>query len=371
MTRDQKLIGLFSALAVLCGGVVGIQLGFDQPPPVAVIERTVGLGADGQLSVQFVGNTLLGDAAQPLIDRYGYDWPLAAVAPMLDGDYVIAGAEAPITARTQPFDLGKEFSYGSPPQIAPVLAGHGVDAVNLATNHTFDRGPAGLADTIRHAESAGLAAFGAGPDLARAERPLLLRTALGTLGVIGIGEHYGSASQARDAAPGTLVLSPQRVRRGADLARAAGADWVIATVHWGANYEPVDAQQRHWAQTFADAGYDAVIGTGPHRVQPIEFIGRMPVAYSLGNFVFGTPGRFKQYQLQGFGLILGLELSRSGGTRLSLRCLRTDNDEVDFQPRPCTAEQARSFLPTVHPEVIVDRDRGLLACPCLSRKAQP
>ena len=33
-----------------------------------------------------------------------------------------------------------------------------------------------------------------------------------------------------------------------------------------------------------------VIGSGPHHVQPIEYVGAMPVLYSVGNFVFGTPG---------------------------------------------------------------------------------
>ena len=60
------------------------------------------------------------------------------------------------------------------------------------------------------------------------------------------------------------MISPATVRRGAALARAAGADWVIAFVHWGENYQPVNAQQRAAAQEFAAAGYDMVVGSGPH-----------------------------------------------------------------------------------------------------------
>ena len=38
-----------------------------------------------------------------------------------------------------------------------------------------------------------------------------------------------------------------------------------------------------------NAGADAVIGHGPHVVQPIEWIHGKPVLYSVGNFLFDQP----------------------------------------------------------------------------------
>lgn len=162
-------------------------------------------------------------------------------------------------------------------------------------------------------------------------------------------------------------MRPDTVRRGADLARAAGADWVIAKLHWGDNYAPVSAEQRYWAQQFADAGYDMVVGSGPHIAQPIEFIGSMPVVYSVGNFVFGTRGRFADYEVPGLGLAVGVELSPDGVNELSVRCLLTDNEVVSYQPRPCTAEEAAAFLPTLHPDLALQDDVGVLPCRCFTR----
>ena len=36
---------------------------------------------------------------------------------------------------------------------------------------------------------------------------------------------------------------------------------------------------------------------------------------------------------------------------LRLRCIRTDNDQVRYQPRPCDAAAARVTLGALHPDV--------------------
>jgi cyanophycin synthetase len=224
---------------------------------------------------------------------------------------------------------------------------------------------------MRHATESGIDTFGAGPNLARAEQPLLLRSELGTVAVVGLGENFGSSTKARDASPGTAVLSPESVQRGADLARAAGADWVIASVQWGDNYLPVNAEQRLWAQEFAKAGYDMVIGAGAHFVQPVEMVGGMPVFFSVGNFVFGTPGRFANWGVEGFGLIVEVDFGPDTTPTVSARCLQTDNAVVAFQPRPCSVEQARQVLSGLHPSMTVTDDGGVLRCDCLIRKDRP
>jgi hypothetical protein len=40
----------------------------------------------------------------------------------------------------------------------------------------------------------------------------------------------------------------------------------------------------------------------------------------------------------------------------------TDNLAVDFQSRPCDPAQTQAFLPTLHPQVRVEGDVGLLPC---------
>ena len=66
------------------------------------------------------------------------------------------------------------------------------------------------------------------------------------------------------------------------MAREKEADIIIALPHWGQEYTTVpDSRQREWAEFLLECGADAVIGSHPHVVQPVEF----PVAYSMGNFI--------------------------------------------------------------------------------------
>lgn len=376
MKRVHMITGVLAAVSLVALGAAGAGIALaptPQPPkeaptPPPVISREVSLGSDGALSVEFVGDTMLGDAAQPLIERFGYDWPLRFARESVTADFTVAVAEAPISTIALPWDLEKEYSYSTRPEAAAAMARAGIDAVTLANNHAFDVGPVGLADTIGHAEAAGIATFGAGPDISRAEQPLLVRTSLGTIGIVGMGESFGN--RASSGTPGTVELSPDTIAEGFEIAQAAGADWVIADVHWGDNYTGINGEQRFWAQQFADAGYDLVVGSGPHFTQPIEFIDTMPVIYSVGNFVFGSPGRFDQDLVPGLGLAAGVELRPDGTTRLSVRCLLTDNDVVAFQPRPCTPAEARDFLPSLNPELTVQDDVGTLPCSCFTRNEE-
>ncbi|MGQ0574047.1 MAG: CapA family protein [Pseudonocardia sp.] len=361
--RDLRIAAVLGAVAALAVAAVGVSLAVVEPPPVPVVARDVAVGPDGTLTVAFVGDTMLGDEAQVQIDQRatGYDWPFDGVRESAaSADFVMAVAETPISAHTVPWNPAKQYSYSSRPPVAEALARAGVDAVQLANNHAYDTGPIGLTDTIAHLDAAGIASIGAGPDLERAQQPLLLRTELGMVGIVAIGESFGH--RAADDAGGTLVMSPETIERGAAAARAAGADWVVAFAHWGDNYAPVNPAQQAAAQLFAAAGYDMVVASGPHSTQPIELVGGMPVVYSLGNWVFGTPGRWATNGVQGLGLVAELRLGRDRPAELAVRCLVTDNDVVDFQPRFCDPAQAQAFLPTLSPLLRMDGDTGVLAC---------
>jgi poly-gamma-glutamate synthesis protein (capsule biosynthesis protein) len=156
-----------------------------------------------------------------------------------------------------------------------------------------------------------------------------------------------------------MVLSPEAIIRQRDIARASDADWVIAVVHWGPNYVTVQPEQRYWAKLFAEAGYDLVVGSGPRITQPIETLGTMPVIYSLGNFVYGTKGRFEELADRGFGLSIGVELAPRQAPKVTVRCLVADNRRTGFQPTYCNPQQSASFLPVLG-DLRVSGDRAVL-----------
>ena len=63
-------------------------------------------------------------------------------------------------------------------------------------------------------------------------------------------------------------------------------DVLIVSMHWGNEYvyEP-SWYQKDAAQFLSEQGVDIIIGTHPHVIQPIEYVGNTLVIYSLGNLV--------------------------------------------------------------------------------------
>lgn len=309
-------------------------------------------------TILWAGDTLLADAAQPELDARGYDWPFARLQGALEADFTLVNLEGPITVEDRPFDPDQTWSYNAQPASADALATAGVDAASLANNHALDRGPEGLAATTAALDAASITGIGAGVT-AEAEAPLLIETPHGTVGVVALGEDYGPDRTATLDRAGSLVANAESIERGRGLALAAGARWVVGFIHWGANYAGVDTEQRRTAALFAEAGYDLVVGHGAHVAQEIEIIDGMPVVFSLGNFVFGTPGRYTD-DAPGVSLLLTTTVDGDGIRAAQIRCLLTDNDEVTFQPRLCEPERAASVLGELHPDVEIDGDVGHL-----------
>ena len=63
-------------------------------------------------------------------------------------------------------------------------------------------------------------------------------------------------------------------------------DVLIVAMHWGVEYTHTPtAYEKDMAKFLADNKVDIVIGTHPHVIQPVEWIGDTIVFYSLGNFI--------------------------------------------------------------------------------------
>ncbi len=315
---------------------------------------------EGSYTILWVGDTMLADAAQDALDEHGYDYPFQHLRG-LDADYSVGNAESPITLLTEPYYPDQTWSYHAHPKAAAALADIGFDAMSMANNHLMDRGPDGVHDTRTHLAAAGMTGFGAGVNAEEAGAPLWIDTPDGAVAVIGMTESSSRIPQAAEPeGVGAHTFSPERVTASREAASLAGARWVVAFVHWGNNYDYVEPKQRELAGQLVDAGYDLVIGHGAHVPQAVELLDGVPVLYSLGNFVFGTPGRFDA-EFPGRGLMATTYFGPGGLHRVELRCILTDNDGVNFQPRPCSLEQAATVFGSLGPSVQLEGDVGVIA----------
>lgn len=219
-----------------------------------------------------------------------------AVTPWISAaDLAICHLEVPVVAPgTQP--IGYPV-FGAPTTIARDLQEAGWDGCSTASNHAVDQGWPGIVATLDALDAAGLGHAGTARTAEEATQPQLYRLSRGgrDITVAHLAATYGTNGLPIPAQEpwSVQLIDPSRLIAQAQAARAAGADLVIASIHWGVEYQDApNADQTTLAQQLADSGaVDLVIGNHPHVPQPVALLDGGPsgegmwVAYSLGNFI--------------------------------------------------------------------------------------
>ena len=208
-------------------------------------------------------------------------------------DIMMINNEFPYSNRGTPTE-GKTYTFRARPETAGILTTMGADIVSLANNHAYDYGEAALVDSFSHISDQGIVYAGAGNNIEEASHPVYYVTESGMKVAFICAtqierlDHPDTRGATEDS-PGVFrcfndELLLDKIRE----AREKNA-YVIVFVHWGTeSTTEVDYLQRDQAKEIADAGANLIIGAHPHVLQKIEYVGNVPVVYSLGNFIFNS-----------------------------------------------------------------------------------
>ncbi len=291
------------------------------------------------VSLVAVGDVMLGTWVIPHLENSGATYPFEPTRHILESaDLAIANLEAPFTARGEAVK-DKPFTFRVPPKHAVGLKESGFDVLHLANNHILDFGPDGLFDTITTLDSLALAHIGAGENTAAAFAPVILeREGLDgkklRLGFLGFSMTHPEEFYAGKNKPGTAFPFYERYIAALD-SLAPKVDIMVVSFHWGAEKMVTPkAYQIETAHLAIDHGADIVLGHHPHVLQGVELYRPRPearyglIAYSLGNFAFGSYSYSSRTSM-----ILRCVLDNEG--LLYARCIPINvfNDEVAFQPQ--------------------------------------
>jgi len=313
----------------------------------------------GEVTLLFAGDTGATDQAQPTLEVRGFLYPFGSTIDLVRAaDVAVVNHEAPITDGGTPSPLYKKFVYRAPPASARALADAGFDVLGLANNHATDQGFDGLADTMAIAARAGLATIGAGADAAEARRGVIADVGGVRVGLLAYCERQFMLDAyvdqfARAHRAGVAMAAEPDVARDIARLRAAGAVVVVVNLHAGDNYAPPTRAQVRLAERAIDDGADLVIGHHPHVAHAVALYRGRAIALSLGNYAFGTSGRFSQSGVDPDVLELGLlavahaRRCPGGGAafdRLELVPLAVHNDRVHFRPEPLTGSELDAAL---------------------------
>jgi poly-gamma-glutamate synthesis protein (capsule biosynthesis protein) len=209
-------------------------------------------------------------------------------------DARIVNLETSVTRSADPWP-DKGVHYRMHPRNIGCLMAAGVDCCCLANNHVLDWGHAGLAETLRALDAAGIARAGAGRDAAEAAAPAVLDvTGKGRVLVVAFGSptagvpHTWGATADR---PGVNLLADlsqataERVAGRLGRAKRPG-DVLVASIHWGGNWGyHIPAEQIAFAHRLVEGGVDIVHGHSSHHVKAIEVYRGRLILYGCGDFL--------------------------------------------------------------------------------------
>lgn len=190
--------------------------------------------------------------------------------------------------------------FNSPPELLDEMIEIGFDVFNQSTNHVMDKGLSGaLEDYELFHSKDGILLTGLYKTWDEMFIPQTMTKNDITFSFVGFTEYLNGLVVPSDSDLGLIYLTDTRhtqeelydaMQKMIDVAKQA-SDIVCVSMHWqNEDITVPDESQKEIAQKLVDMGADIIIGTGPHVLQPIEFIEREDgsktlVIWSLGNFI--------------------------------------------------------------------------------------
>ena len=156
---------------------------------------------------------------------------------------------------------------------------------DTASNHSVDKGQAGIDATTRALDAARVRHTGSFRTRAQSRRILVV--SVRGLRIAFLAYTYGTNGVPVPHPWSVNLISTSKVVADARRARRLGADFVIANFHWGDEYvhEP-NLQQRDLARyLLGHRIVDLIVGQHVHVVQPIERIAGRIVVFGEGNLI--------------------------------------------------------------------------------------
>jgi len=267
----------------LLHGTVSIEPDYELPPPD---EITVNLCAIGDIMAH--DGTF---AAAKRGSTYDFTNMFAEIAPyMQDADYRFGNLETTFSGSARGY--AGYPCFNTPEQMGLALKEVlGIDLVSHANNHTLDCGFKGVQSTLSFLDEYGIAHTGS--YAAEEDAGSYHMAEINGAKIAFTGYTYGSNNGIKYKYSINLI-DKEQIKADAARAKADGAQYVIAMIHWGIEYKRYASKDQEslakWI--FENTEVDLIVGNHAHVTEPIEEITYTRngvektgiVFYALGNF---------------------------------------------------------------------------------------
>lgn len=188
-------------------------------------------------------------------------------------------------------------NLAAPAECADALIQTGFNVVNLATNHSLDKGVKGLETCLENVHERPFeAVLGAFRTEEEATQLCILEKQGIRFGFLSYTYGLNGYALPKDKGYMIALIDEGKMQQDLEAIRPL-CDYLIVSMHWGNEYQlTATAYQQKLAQLLCDGGADLIIGTHPHVLEPMVWLEneaghRTLCVYSLGNFVSGQHKR--------------------------------------------------------------------------------
>ena len=243
-------------------------------------------------------------------DQYDFSEMFTQVKPYIErADITVANSESIVGG--QGIGVSSYPQFNSPFELADILKDVGVDIVNMANNHTLDRGEQAILNATNYWKELGIEYVGAATSLEESQKIKTLTVNNITFSFLGYT--YGTNGIQVPEGKEYLVSYIDEEKMVQDIQKAKKiSDLVVLNLHIGDEYSRSQNEyQEKIAQLAADNGVHIIFAHHPHVLQPVKWYTGVEgnqtfVIHSLGNFLSSQDKLYRQ-----IGALLELEVDKT------------------------------------------------------------
>ncbi|MGO1580761.1 MAG: CapA family protein [Peptoniphilaceae bacterium] len=201
-------------------------------------------------------------------EEYDFSSYYAKVSEYLNGaDLVVGNFETTVNPNRK---ISGHPMFNTPPEALKYLKNFGFDVLSTVNNHSLDTGVEGIKTTIEEIDKAGLKHFGTYKDK---RQPLIINSNGIKVAFLGYAEIFNGLESLLNEENSYMVssLNEELILKEITELKERGVDYIIAYPHWGVEYtREATENQKYFNEFLLKNGVDAVLGSHPHVIQPIE-----------------------------------------------------------------------------------------------------
>ncbi len=305
MAKKKKKIKLFSIIYVLMFFAVaassiyiGYRYQYNAKTHFSVTYDKIDTKKEYNLKLMMVGDALIHDSVYKAYNKGNNTYDFTDMFRYMKDivkDYDLAYYNQETILGGKSLGLSNYPQFNSPQEVGDAFLKAGFNLVSMATNHTLDRYYGTNGKTVVNSRNYWNTKMDENEELIAAgsynskeeQDAVIIREKNGikyallsyTTMTNGIPVPSGKSYTVN-------VYNKDQVKKDIEKYRAAGVELLMVAMHWGIEYVHYPVQeQKDIANYLSSLGVDIVIGCHSHTVQPITYIGKTLVIYSLGNFV--------------------------------------------------------------------------------------